>query len=243
MKHYHALFVLFCLLTPSFYASWNSYHETREELLADMNQAIEHTLNLQKSVEITPDTIQNYLAYLTVPQLREYSYLYYAMDDRREPLCSRRFQWSNGTEGCEFQSYASCSMFSIFLLSDQRWSAFWLTLSVLWCIGAWLYMGREPKKEEKRIGSMVLVDGTFVNGHRQPIHLTPMQEQLMKMFFAADGHCLSKQEICDALWPKKPDASDTLYTTIKRLKPIVEEQGGLQIESERGKDYILTAKP
>jgi DNA-binding response OmpR family regulator len=66
-----------------------------------------------------------------------------------------------------------------------------------------------------------------------------MQEQLLKLFFAAPRHSLSKQEICDSLWPRKPDASDTLYTLIKRLKPVLEEQGGLQITSDRGKGYIL----
>jgi DNA-binding SARP family transcriptional activator len=58
----------------------------------------------------------------------------------------------------------------------------------------------------------------------------------------SEGHRLSKQEICDTLWPRKPDASATLYTLVKRLKPVVEEQGGLQIKSERGKEYILEEK-
>ena len=49
-------------------------------------------------------------------------------------------------------------------------------------------------------------------------------------------------EICDALWPKKPDASDTLYTLIKRLKPIVEQHSGLKVESDRSKAYRLTIK-
>ncbi len=50
-------------------------------------------------------------------------------------------------------------------------------------------------------------------------------------------HQLSKQEICDALWPKKPDASETLYTLIRRIKPVIEQNSNLMIESERGKSY------
>jgi len=69
-----------------------------------------------------------------------------------------------------------------------------------------------------------------------------MQEQLMRMFFASETHCLSKQEICEALWPKKPDASETLYTLIRRLKPITETQANLEIVTERGKDYQLRVK-
>ena len=66
-----------------------------------------------------------------------------------------------------------------------------------------------------------------------------MQHQIMRLFFEKPNHQLGKQEICDALWPKKPDASDTLYTLIRRLKPVIEKQGGLKIVSERGGNYQL----
>lgn len=38
---------------------------------------------------------------------------------------------------------------------------------------------------------------------------------------------------------QKPDASDTLYTLIRRIKPIIEAHSSLKIESDRGKSYIL----
>ena len=63
---------------------------------------------------------------------------------------------------------------------------------------------------------------------------------LLAMFFAAEGHSLSHREICDALWPKKPDASDTLYTLIRRLRCVVEQRSSLRIESDRGRAYRLT---
>lgn len=69
--------------------------------------------------------------------------------------------------------------------------------------------------------------------------LTPMQHQLMMMFFQSPSHSLSKAEICEALWPKKPDATDTLYTLIRRLKPIIEQHSDLKIESDRSKSYRL----
>jgi DNA-binding SARP family transcriptional activator len=62
------------------------------------------------------------------------------------------------------------------------------------------------------------------------------------MFFLSPSHSLTKAEICDALWPKKPDASDTLYTLIRRLKPVVEQHSDLKIESDRSKSYHLTTK-
>ena len=69
-----------------------------------------------------------------------------------------------------------------------------------------------------------------------------MQHQLMEMFFRSSTHSLSKTEICEALWPKKPDASETLYTLIRRIKPIIEEHSNLKIESDRGRAYELKAK-
>ena len=57
-----------------------------------------------------------------------------------------------------------------------------------------------------------------------------------------DTHTLSKQDICERLWPKKPDASDTLYTLIRRIKPIVETNSRLKIESDRGRNYSLRLK-
>ena len=78
------------------------------------------------------------------------------------------------------------------------------------------------------------------DGHQ--VQLTPMQHQLMEMFFQSPSHSLTKTEICDALWPKKPDASETLYTLIRRLKPVIEQHSDLKIESDRSKAYQLIIK-
>ena len=67
-----------------------------------------------------------------------------------------------------------------------------------------------------------------------------MQFQLMRMFFNAEGHKLSKSEICESLWPGKDDASETLYTLVRRLKRVVEQNSSLKIEAERGRAYKLT---
>ena len=70
-------------------------------------------------------------------------------------------------------------------------------------------------------------------------HLTPMQRQLMEMFVASGSHRLSKHEICDALWPKKDDASETLYALISRLKRELDKTSSFDILSDRGRAYIL----
>jgi DNA-binding response OmpR family regulator len=88
-------------------------------------------------------------------------------------------------------------------------------------------------------GGLAMRDGNIVDAQGCAIKLTPMQQQLMEMFMSAPEYTLSKQQICDALWPKKDDASETLYTLIRRLKPIIEQHSELKIEVDRGRAYQL----
>ena len=85
-------------------------------------------------------------------------------------------------------------------------------------------------------------DSRFYAADGQQVQLTPMQHQLMEMFFHSPSHSLTKTEICDTLWPKKPDASETLYTLIRRLKPVIEQHSNLRIESDRSKAYGLKVR-
>jgi DNA-binding response OmpR family regulator len=82
-------------------------------------------------------------------------------------------------------------------------------------------------------------EGRFFDAQGEYVRLTPMQQQLMEMFFRSDTHLLTKTEICSTLWPKKEDACETLYTLIRRLKPIIEQHSDLKIESDRGRAYEL----
>lgn len=224
-----------------------------------MNQALAKTLAGLESIEITPDTIQSYRSHLQIAELKDSSFLYYALEDvPSSALCSRKMSHPYADKIYEYQCYASCSVATILGLSNQRPALFLLLLPLLWSIIA---TDRLRKKGELQpaiiehegllcagkcegnkpaLGSLVLVGDRFYNQNtQQPIHFTPMQEQLMRMFLTTESHRLTKQQICNELWPRKPDASDTLYTLIKRLRPIVEQQGGLQITSDRGKDYSL----
>jgi DNA-binding response OmpR family regulator len=91
-------------------------------------------------------------------------------------------------------------------------------------------------------GGLALQNGRFVNAKGNEVKLTPMQQQLMEILWLSPTRQLSKTEICNALWPKKEDANETLYTLIRRLKPIIEEHSDLKIESDRGKSYGLTMR-
>ena len=139
-----------------------------------------------------------------------------------------------------FRPRPQVSTATILSLSDQRPSMILWSMVLLWSMFC-LYQHRRLSALGL-YGGLALQDGRFVNAKGCEVKLTPMQQQLMEILWQSPSHQLSKAEICDALWPKKPDASETLYTLIRRLKPIIEEHSDLKIESDRGKTYGLKIK-
>lgn len=161
-----------------------------------------------------------------------------------------------------FRGYADCSAATLLSMSDQR-------LTMFFSLMAMLCLFFQMSGFNKRKGGIVAVaEGTlldisttviscddshdtfgglwydddmqvFKNEDGNTISFTPMQRQLMELFFKSDNHRLTKQEICDALWPKKDDASETLYTLIRRFKVMLEANSHLKIESDRGRAYLL----
>lgn len=163
-------------------------------------------------------------------------------------------------ETLALKSYAQLSAAAVFGMSDQRLPGGLMAAAILWAIGSILYL----RKREKENLVLQLVEGCgqpaedgtqsaedfggltysdaddrFYGADHMPIRFTPMQQQLMRLFWQSPSHSISKEEICAALWPKKDDANDTLYTLIRRLKPIVEEHTRLKIVADRGRNYSL----
>ena len=228
MKQKYFVLVLFGLIVASGATSFESYRTTERLIESDMSQALSLALAKQQSNVITKDTIQTFNRHLQIAELRGKATI--AVD----------------TKGREFKAYARCSEATIFSLSDQRLTAVLWTMTLLWA--AFCFYRR--RQQVIQLAGMLQygglcyaeADGAFYDSQGQRIKLTPMQQQLMEMFFRSDSHQLTKTEICDALWPKKPDASETLYTLIRRLKPVVEQHSELKIESDRGRAYELKAK-
>ncbi|MGN0047301.1 MAG: helix-turn-helix domain-containing protein [Bacteroides sp.] len=117
---------------------------------------------------------------------------------------------------------ANYTMAFVWSVSDQRLT-FWL------CLGTLLSLLLTIKRREAATAATPVTT----------LHLTPMQERLMDMFMKAPNHKLTKQEICDTLWPNKDNAAETLYTTMRRLRNELHESSDWEIESERGKSYEL----
>ena len=198
--------------------SLNSYKTTEVLVTADMNQALAKALEEQQSDVISADTIQVFNSHLQIEGLRGNAVL--AVDTKKG-----------------FRPRPQVSTATILSLSDQRPSMILWSMALLWGLFG-LYQHRRLSVLGL-YGGLALQEGRFVNAKGSEVKLTPMQQQLMEMLWQSPSHQLSKAEICDALWPKKPDASETLYTLIRRLKPIIEEHSDLKIESDRGKSYSL----
>ena len=228
MKQKYAVIVFFVLIGASGLTSFSSYCATERLVEDDMSRALALALDEQESDVISTDTIKVFNSYLQLVELRGQAML--AVDTRQK----------------DFRCEARCSMATIFSLSEQRPAlALWM-LAMLW---AALCYHRHRQKTHLLLGmhqygglSYSETEIRFFDVKGERMKLTPMQHQLMELFFHSPNHTLSKAEICDALWPKKEDASETLYTLIRRLKPIIEQHSNLKIEVDRGRAYELKVR-
>ena len=229
-----AVIVLFALIIASGLTSFSSYSSTSRLVCEDMDRALALALEEQQSDVINQDTIRTFNNHLQIAELRGKATL--AVD----------------TRGQKFKAYAHCSEATIFSLSDQRPATVLWVLTGFWAMLMW-YRRRQSAVGEpltvtvanrNAFGGLTYLeeDGRFYAADGNLVQLTPMQHQLMEMFFQSPSHSLTKAEICNALWPKKPDASETLYTLIRRLKPVIEQHSDLKIESDRSKSYRLRIK-
>ena len=184
----------------------------------DMDRALAITMQEQQSDVISVDTIRVFNSHLQMEALRGQAML--TVDTK------------NG-----FSPRPQVSTATIFSLSDQRPSMVLWSMVLLWGLFC-LYQHRK-RMSLGLYGGLALQEGRFIDSKGCEVKLTPMQQQLMELLWQSPSHQLSKAEICAALWPGKPDASETLYTLIKRLKPVVERHSSLRIASDRSKAYRL----
>ena len=224
MKQKYAVVVLFALIVSSGLVSLTSYRATEREVNEEMNRALALTLAEQQSDVISADTIQVFNRHLRMEALRGKAML--AVDTRRA-----------------FHPCPQVSAATVFALSEQRPALVLWTLAIVWGLFC-LWQRRRVIVLAEGYGGLVLSehDGRFYDAQGRQVKLTPMQQQLMEMFFRSPSHLLTKAEICDTLWPKKEDASETLYTLIRRLKPIIEQHSTLKIEADRGRAYELKVR-
>ena len=219
-------FLMLCALCTGI----NSYNRTKGLIAQDVNSALEQVLAKMPDNVVTTDTIRCYRNCLTIAELKDTAGI------------AIRTVRRDGRLETKLVAEANCSFATTFMMSDQKASGSLLMVGMLWLLGSLWYVRRNRSElivQGLSYGGIVYNNDKFMTQSGEQIHLTPMQHSLLEMFITAETHTLSKQEICDQLWPKKPDANDTLYTLIKRIKPIVETHSTLKIESDRGKSYSL----
>lgn len=221
MKQRYAVVVLFAMIVLSSLVSFTSYRTTKEQVTQDLNQALAKALDEQQSDLISADTIRVFNSHLQIEELKGRAVL---AVDTQKGFCPR----------------PQVSTATIFSLSDQRPAMALWAMALLW--GFFCMYQHRRTMSMGLYGGLALQEGHFVDVKGHVVKLTPMQQQLMEMLWQSPSHQLSKTEICDTLWPKKEDASETLYTLIRRLKPVIEQHSELKIESERGKSYSLTIR-
>lgn len=210
-----------------------SYRNAERKIQQDVNHALEMALAQMPGDVVTADTIRCYRSYLTIGELKDTACI--AMRTIRR----------GDKQETEMVAQPNCDFMTVFMLSDQRASGTLLFVGMLWIVGSLWYVRRyKPELIAQGInyGGIVYANDKFLTSKGEQIRLTPMQHTLLEMFMNSEDHSLSKEEICDRIWPKKPDANDTLYTLIKRVKPIIEKHSNLKIESNRGKSYTLELK-
>ena len=265
--------VFLTLMLTSLLAGCHNYCKARNEITADLNQALAQTLKERKDYIITQDTIRAYkqlrktsggqvliavsderfCRYLKDKRLQQAAFITFDVVDSdfqdnsldEQAVCSDTLivKDKHAGETLALKGYARLSVASILGMSDQRIPAACMISAFLWAMLSWLYLRKKQEGSEAVTGFGGLVyseaDQRFYTAAHTPIRFTPMQQQLMLLFWNAPSHSLTKEDICAALWPKKEDANDTLYTLIRRLKPIVEEHTNLKIVADRGRNYSL----
>lgn len=229
------LIVFLILLVMTVTSSVASYDRARRSLDTDLVQALSLTIKVKGYERMKQDSIKAYRLLVSSSPSVEGKVLtiedpVFQQHIQTEALRSKAFIAYHITPDdddfdVKMEGRADCSMAFVWSMSDQR-------LSFLLCLGTVLSLLLAIKTRKAVAVEMPVM----------PLHLTPMQEQLMEMFMKAPGHRLTKQEICDALWPNKENAAETLYTTIRRLRNELHEASDWEIASERGKSYELKKK-
>lgn len=152
--------------------------------------------------------------------------------------------------GISFQGYVNYSASDVLALTDKKTPLLLLLLALLAGCLSWFLMRRKqaetPVQKENLIafGNLTFScdKACFYKEDQEKLRLTPQQYKIMEMFYLTSSHILARTDICEALWPGKENADETLNTLIRRLRPLIEENSNLKITTDRGRAYQLEIK-
>lgn len=152
--------------------------------------------------------------------------------------------------GISFQGYVNYSVSDVLALTNKKAPLLLLLLALLAGCLSWFLMRRKqaetPVQKENLIafGNLTFScdKACFYKEDQEKLRLTPQQYKIMEMFYLTSSHILARTDICEALWPGKENADETLNTLIRRLRPLIEENSNLKITTDRGRAYQLEIK-
>jgi len=221
-----ALAVFVLLLATSLTAAIASYCAQLRYIQADVRCALAQTLAERQSHTLDADTLRVYRSHISQPLVRDTAYI------------ALRQAAAMSADRVTLVAEAGCSAATVLRLSDQRMSGLLAALALLW----WLLTGRTvPRTLLPALGglSYEASQHCFYASNGSEVTFTPMQRRLMEMFFSAPNHRLTQHEISVSLWPGKPDASETLYRLVSRLRPVLDKHTSLRIIARNDASYEL----
>lgn len=223
MKRRYPLMLMFVFGLLAVWTSVQSYKIAQREITNQLTEALLLTQADAPRDWLSTDTIRQFRSHIRQPELRASAGLaLYAgdADDRSRGLQSRALSITSSVRA---RGYLAYSAWQVWWMSDQRLSALMALLMLVSMAASLRRFRMSPLSGDKQDG----------------LRLTPMQEQLVGLLMSAPGRELSKQALCQALWPGKPDASETLYTLVRRTKQALEADGHVHIRSVRGRAYQI----
>lgn len=250
MKPITAITVFFSLMIPSLFLSYGNYTTAKEHIIDDVNQALAQTILYKQSDRITADTLKVYRSKLKIDQLKKTSYLAMCTEETSNvSFCSDTMTYKCGEERLHVRAYPNCSKAAVFSMSEQTVPSMLFIVSVLWGMFSMFYLNHKKsiypslQSDNQSIvfGDIVFSDSRslFYNGNNEEIHFTPMQYAFMKILITSECKKVPINEICQKLWPGKDNSKETLYTLVRRLKPVVESNSNVRIISDKGGYYSL----
>lgn len=214
MKHNISSFIVVLLFLAAIFSGERSYKNARIMIISDLNSALSSTLASTPDDVITPDTVAMMRDNLTLPILKDSTYIAYCLPgDKHSGICSDVMNLDDAA----VRSYADVSMAAVLGLADKRLPAAFSLIAISWMLGIMIPVRKNRGME---------------------LQLTPMQQRLLEMFQSAPEGELSKDEICRTLWPGKPVTDDAMYSLIRHFKKAL-SGSGYGIETRRGIGYRL----
>lgn len=250
MKPITAIIVFFSLIIPSLSMSYYNYAIMKEAIIDDVNKALAQTILQKPSDCITADTLKVYRSKLKIDKLKKTSYLAMCTEVLSNvSFCSDTMTYKCGEERLHVRAYPNCSKAAVFSMSEQTVPGMLLIVSLLWGLFSMFYLNHkkslyqslQPDNQSIVFGDIIFSNShsLFYNGNNEEIHFTPMQYAFMKILITSECKKVPINDICEKLWPGKDNAKETLYTLVRRLKPVVESNSNVKIISDKGGYYSL----